>query len=93
MHAPAATLHTTLGAVRPHSSRCDSNPRCPDLKPRTCFLRLTSPAVYTIYLWAVRPYSVALVGGFELAGALATISMCGLAMSVMDGRGSSDLTR
>lgn len=41
----------------------------------------------------MRPYSVALVGGFELASALTTLTTCGLAMAVMDGRGSSDLTR
>lgn len=41
----------------------------------------------------MRPYSVALVGAFELASALTTLTICGLAMAVMDGRGSSDLTR
>lgn len=49
--------------------------------------------VYLIYLWAVRPYGIAVVGAFEAAAALCTLCMCGLVMALMDGRGSSDLTR
>jgi len=49
--------------------------------------------VYGIYLLTVRPYNVAVVGGFELTLTLTTLCMCGLAMAVMDNRGRSDLTR
>jgi hypothetical protein len=41
----------------------------------------------------VRPFNVALVGGFELVTTLCALSTTGLAMAVMGGRGSSDFTR
>jgi hypothetical protein len=41
----------------------------------------------------VRPYNVAVVGGFELVTTLTTLVCCGLAMVVMDGRGSSNISR
>ena len=56
-------------------------------------LPFTLPAVYTIYLLAVRPYNVALVGAFELVTTLCTLATSGLTMALMDGRGSSDFTR
>ena len=49
--------------------------------------------VYAIYLWSVRPYNLALLGGFELATTLATLCALGLSMAVMDGRGASDVMR
>ena len=41
----------------------------------------------------MRPYNVAVVGGFELVTTLTTLVCCGLAMVVMDGRGSSNISR
>jgi hypothetical protein len=48
---------------------------------------------YAIYLLAVRPYNVALVGAFELAATLSALTVTGLAMALMDGRGADDVTR
>jgi hypothetical protein len=36
---------------------------------------------------------VALVGAFELAATLSALTVTGLAMALMDGRGADDVTR
>ncbi|KAL4434011.1 hypothetical protein ABPG75_000452 [Micractinium tetrahymenae] len=58
-----------------------------------CCLMVLLYGFYAIYLLAVRPYNVAVVGGVELTATLCTLCMLGLAMAVMEGRGESDLTR
>lgn len=93
---PARPAARQAQSARPASGRSTRPATPPPLathKPRLPQPPSRPPAVYLIYLWAVRPYGCAVVGAFEVAGSLATLCMAGLGMAVMDQRGQSDVTR